>query len=97
VVEDPRASSRARAVRPLNAPVEVRVRADGSGRPAAVWLSRAWQGVASVEDVWKVDDEWWRGQEQRIERVYFEVLLEGGRRVTVFHDVVRGAWWRQAG
>jgi len=49
-----------------------------------------------VEDIWKINDEWWRGEESRIERIYFELLLESGRRVTVFHDVTRCAWHRQA-
>jgi hypothetical protein len=53
------------------------------------------QPVASIEDTWKINDEWWRGPGQEIERVYFEVLLADGRRVTLFHDLVSSEWFRQ--
>jgi hypothetical protein len=49
--------------------------------------------VSSVEDVWRIDDEWWR--ETSVARTYFEVLLEGGRRLTLFFD--RAAGDRAAG
>jgi len=49
-----------------------------------------------VEDVWKINDEWWRGTDHRIERIYFDLLLQTGRRVTLFHDIARDAWRRQA-
>ncbi len=49
--------------------------------------------VVSVEDCWRIDEEWWR--EKPISRLYFEVLLEDGRRMTVFKDLLQGAWYRQ--
>jgi hypothetical protein len=49
--------------------------------------------VASVEDVWRVEEEWWRGA--GISRTYFEVLMEDGRRVSIFHDHGSGQWYRQ--
>ncbi|QFG04376.1 hypothetical protein Tbon_12120 [Tepidiforma bonchosmolovskayae] len=56
----------------------------------------AWQGrfrrVTAIHDRWRIDDEWWR---EEISRVYFEVELEGGRRLTVFHDLVAGGWFLQ--
>jgi hypothetical protein len=54
------------------------------------------QAVRSVDDVWKVDDEWWRGEDQEIERLYFSLLLESGHRITVYRDMKRGGWYRQA-
>ena len=43
---------------------------------------------------WRIDDEWWR--ERPVSRVYYSLLLEEGRTVTVYRDLVRGKWWRQA-
>jgi hypothetical protein len=45
-------------------------------------------------DRWRVDDEWWR--EKPLSRLYFECLLEDGRRITVFHDLITSKWYRQS-
>ena len=52
--------------------------------------------MASIDDRWKVNEEWWRGQDQRIERMYYSVLLENEQRITVFHDMTKNEWFRQA-
>lgn len=80
------------ALRPLNAPVAVRVEAD-AGWPLAVWARGARKPVAAVDDVWRVEDEWWR--EQPVRRTYMEVLLDDGRRLTLFRDDAQGKWFRQ--
>jgi hypothetical protein len=51
-------------------------------------------GVAAVEisDRWRIDDEWWR---KEISRMYFRVVLAGGRIVTVFQDLIEGGWFLQ--
>jgi hypothetical protein len=43
-------------------------------------------------DRWRIDDEWWR---KEISRMYFHVTLEGGRVLTIFQDLIAGAWFRQ--
>jgi hypothetical protein len=49
-----------------------------------------------LDDTWKVGpDEWWRGPSHAIERMYYELRLEDGRRLTVFRDMVNGGWFRQ--
>jgi hypothetical protein len=63
------------------------------GRPVAVWERNARLAVASVEDCWRVEDEWWR--EMGVSRTYFEVLLEDGRRLTLFFDRAGRSWYRQ--
>jgi hypothetical protein len=73
-------------------PTEVRVEAD-SGWPVAVIERGVRQTVESVEDLWRIEDEWWR--QARISRTYFEVLLQDGRRVSIYHDHVSEAWYRQ--
>lgn len=48
--------------------------------------------VAVVLDSWQLDDEWWR---QRISRRYVAVMLEGGKRVLLFEDLITGEWFEQ--
>ena len=48
--------------------------------------------VASVGEVWRVDDEWWRAL---ITRRYVEVLLEGGKHVMLFEDLASHEWFLQ--
>lgn len=55
-----------------------------------------WQAVASVDDRWKVVDEWWRGPGQQIARMYYSLVLENGQRATIFHDLSSEAWYRQS-
>jgi hypothetical protein len=69
------------------------VEADESGEPRAVVLGRERLAVAAVQDRWRIDDEWWR--QQPVSRLYFSLLLEDGRMVTVFSDLVNGRWYRQ--
>ncbi|NQW16318.1 MAG: hypothetical protein HQ478_02415 [Chloroflexi bacterium] len=52
--------------------------------------------VQSVDDRWKVNDEWWRGPEQEIERMYYSLLLENGHRVVVYRDMKANNWYRQS-
>jgi len=94
VVAHSRAASGLRRVRPLNRPRPLRVEAGEDGRPIAVYLSGRRYAVESVLEAWRIDDEWWR--ERAISRVYFSLLLEDGRTVTVYCDLLRKRWFRQA-
>ncbi|MEE8519236.1 MAG: hypothetical protein V3S98_08945 [Dehalococcoidia bacterium] len=49
--------------------------------------------VISTEDIWRVEEEWWR--DTPVSRTYFEVLLEDGQRITIFHDAVSRLWQKQ--
>ena len=75
----------------LGAPSPARVRAGARGVPAAV------DGlpVECVLEDWLVEDGWWTGRPVR--RRYFECVLESGRNVVVFHDLVRRRWFEQRG
>ena len=55
-----------------------------------------WIAVAGVGNLWKINDEWWRGQREEIERVYYVLVLQNGQSVTVFHDMTTHEWHRQA-
>lgn len=81
------------ALRSLNVPEPLEVRKDGAGQPTAIRLRHRWINVEAVDDMWRIDDEWWRGA--AISRVYYGVLLEGGHRETLFRDLMTGLWFMQ--
>ena len=95
MVKDTRAPVGPDALRSLNAPALVQVRADDSGRPARVRRRRRWIEVARTTDRWRIDDEWWR--ERPLSRTYYRVLLEDGQPLTLFRDDVAGRWYEQGG
>jgi hypothetical protein len=78
--------------RPLNTPAPLAVEADARGIPQALLWRGAYRRVTAIVETWRIDDEWWR---QEVARRYFVVELEGGRRVTIFRDLLRNAWYAQ--
>ena len=78
-----------RATKRLGEPAPVRVRMGARGFPAAV----SGRPVDCVLEDWLVEDRWWTGRPLR--RRYFECVLENGRNVVVFHDLVRRRWFSQ--
>jgi len=82
-----------KTLQPLKQPRPVAVEADGSGEPVAVVLGGQRLAVAQVQDVWRIDDEWWR---EEVSRLYYRLLLEDGRPVTVYHDLLGEKWWVQS-
>ncbi len=93
MVAHPRAAARAHRLRPLNRAKPIQVEADESGEPRAVVLGRKRLAVAAVQDRWRIDDEWWR--KRPVSRLYFSLLLEDGRVVTIYRDLVTGRWSQQ--
>ncbi len=65
----------------------------GNGAPVSLKLRGRRVTVESVADRWRLDDEWWRGRP--VSRIYYECLVDGGLRVTVFRDLVTGEWYQQ--
>ena len=95
--------------KPLNLPEPVQVEESASGRPAVIKMApsnsvaqAAWpvrkkaggQTVRSVEDRWRIDDEWWRSEP--VSRLYYSVRLTSGQRLVLYKDLVSGQWYRQA-
>jgi hypothetical protein len=78
---------------PLKQPRPVVVATDDAGAPVAVVLGGRRLAVERVEDVWRIDDEWWR---EEVSRLYYRLLLEDGRALVVFRDLVGGVWWEQS-
>ena len=64
------------------------------GRPVAVYLSGRRHAVEAVLESWRIDEEWWR--QRTVSRLYFSLLLEDGRAVTVYKDSASGRWAKQA-
>ncbi len=60
------------------------------GRPTAVYLSARRYAVETVLETWRIDDEWWR--ERTVSRLYFSLLLEDERTVTVYRDLIGNRW-----
>lgn len=70
-------------------PIEVTVR---DGKPVMVRIKRRRLPVIEVVNVWRIDEEWWR---KAISRLYFLLEVEGGMRITLFHDLESRGWYRQ--
>lgn len=81
-------------VRSLNLPQSVEVRVDAqSGLPSALRERQQWRKIERIQDIWQVDDEWWR---EPISRRYLQVVLRGGTLRTLFHDRISDRWFTQS-
>ncbi len=93
MVENPGKTLRADTYRPVNTPEPAQVEEDASGLPLAVRLPRR-QVVASIEDRWRIDDEWWRAGP--VSRLYYAVRLAPGQRLVLYKDLNDSCWYKQA-
>ena len=51
------------------------------------------QTVNTIDDRWRIDDEWWRSEP--VSRLYYTVLLTSGQRLVIYRDLITGQWYRQ--
>ncbi|MFL5841534.1 MAG: hypothetical protein ACJ77Z_13880 [Thermoleophilaceae bacterium] len=79
------------AAKRLATPWAADVRLGADGYPVAIGAAR----VESVLEDWLVEDRWW--SERPVRRRYLELVLEDGRCVLVFRDLVSGRWFSQRG
>ena len=79
----------ARTARRLNAPRPALVESHADGIPRRV--NR--QDVGLLREEWRVVDRWWT--EEPVSRRYFDLVLETGENVVVFHDDDEGSWFTQ--
>ena len=93
MVKDPRAPIRPHRLRPLAGPRSLHVEIDARGCPRAIAHEGAMRSVISIQDRWRIDDEWWR--EIPLSRMYYQLQLDGDRVITVYQDLTGGAWWLQ--
>jgi hypothetical protein len=81
-------------VRFLNLPRPVDVKVDAqSGLPCALRERQHWRKIERIQDIWHVDDEWWR---EPVSRRYLQVVLRGGALRTLFHDRIADRWFAQS-
>lgn len=82
-------------LRPLGCPRPVDVRTDEDGEPRTVRLpGKTARAVDAIREAWRIDDEWWR---EPISREYRAVVLDDGRSITLYHDLLDGRWYAQKG
>ena len=93
MVKNSRTTASVDALRPLNAPLAMQVKATDWGAPMQVRRRGLWMDVGEVVDRWRIDDEWWR--EDRVSRTYFQLLMQDGQSMTVFRNDVDGTWYWQ--
>ena len=93
MVPDTGKTLHADTLKPVNLPELIAVDEDVSGRPLVVNLGRRIP-VAAVNDVWRLDDEWWRARS--LSRMYYAVILGNGRRLTLYRDLIDGRWYHQS-
>lgn len=79
-------------LRPLNDPRPVRVTSDARGFPLVVRTGARARRIEAIRDTWRIDDEWWRTP---ISRRYHDVVVEGGRRMALYQDLLSGRWYAQ--
>lgn len=84
--------AQAESMRPVTAPTPVEVREDLRRHPLAVQDGRRWREVATIEDRWSFEF-WWRPTP--IQRAYYRVSGEDGRRLTLYRDEATQQWYRQ--
>jgi hypothetical protein len=53
--------------------------------------------VVDIDDIWKVNDEWWRGPNKEIARLYYALQLESGQKLTIYLNLATNIWYRQSG
>jgi hypothetical protein len=90
-----RSIARRHELRPLNAPSPLRVQTDALGRVVSLWRQGRLtpRSIAAIQDRWRIDDEWWR--EHAIARLYYELILDDGTFLTVYHDLTTDSWFEQ--
>ena len=79
---------------PVNLPEPVTVQEDAAGLPKVI-MSRPRQSVMSIEDRWRLDDEWWRAEP--VSRMYYSVMLKSGMKRVIFKDLIKNEWFQQSG
>lgn len=92
MVEDTGKALRPGTYKPVNTPEELKIEEGADGRPTAIKLKRR-QAIISIEDRWRIDDEWWRAAP--VSRLYYNVLLASGQRLVLYKDLISGSWYEQ--
>jgi hypothetical protein len=81
------------ASKPLNMPEALFVEESPSGSPVTVKLKQR-HTIISVEDCWRIDDEWWRSEP--VSRMYYAVILDSGRKMVLSKNLIDNKWYQQS-
>ena len=81
--------------RSLNAPRSLEIVTDSESLPSQIKIRDRWKSVTGIQDIWRIDDEWWR--EEVISRMYYVCILKDEETVVVFQDLTTNNWYRQFG
>ncbi len=101
MVAPSRTPVRADRLRALNRPRPVEVELDEQGRPRAITggpgraqtsTDEHRRAIETIGETWRIDDEWWR---HPISRLYFDVVLDGGKHVVLYQELTTNQWWMQ--
>lgn len=84
---------RAGTCKSLNRPGRLRVEEDAGGRPAVIKSKRLLH-IETIDDYWRLDDEWWRPEP--VSRLYYAIRLPAGQKMTIYKDLINGNWYRQS-
>jgi hypothetical protein len=76
----------------LNEPEQIGIQESASGLPIAV-RAPGQQSIATIEDRWRIDDEWWRSEP--VSRLYYAIITASGQRIVIYKDLVDKRWYRQ--
>ena len=93
MVKNPGETLRAGAYKPLNTPESIQVKEDAEGLPIVVSRKRR-QRVETIDDCWRLDDEWWRTEP--VSRLYYAIRLASGQKMVIYKDLTNGSWYRQS-
>jgi hypothetical protein len=93
MVKNPREKTRSCRIHFLNKPVPIYVEEDKITRPTAIYINQNKVIVTSIEDFWRIDDEWWR--DECISRIYYRCLIRDNLQITIFRDIQTSIWYKQ--
>ena len=93
MVPDSGAKTSPARLRPLNLPRPVQVVTESGGDLPALLIDDGGRlRVERIQDSWDIDEEWWR---DRLNRRYYQLLLDDGSLCTIYQNLVDGAWYQQ--
>ena len=93
MVEDTGKTLHIGTFKPVNTPEAIEVEESIDGLPLAL-KGRRKQIIASIDDRWRIDDEWWRVEP--LSRMYFAIMLASGQKLVVFKNLIDNRWYRQS-
>ena len=93
MVKNSRKKIRSCAIHLLNKPISIHVEENKLSRPTSIFIDLNKLIITSIEDFWRIDDEWWR--DECISRIYYKCLLRDGLQITIFRDIQTSIWYKQ--